>query len=57
MPESRTRDHYQTYWTKILAQPGWAERALNEPTPVELQRLCEVIKTQRLIRRNGRDGT
>ncbi|MEV4130484.1 site-specific integrase [Nocardia sp. NPDC049707] len=56
MPASRTRDHYQTYWTKILAQPGWAERPLNEPTAVELQALCEVIRTQRLIRRNGRDG-
>ncbi|MEV6135232.1 site-specific integrase [Nocardia sp. NPDC051990] len=56
MPASRTRDHYQTYWTKILAQPGWADRALNEPTPAQLQGLCEVIETQRLIRRNGRDG-
>ena len=56
MPGSRTREHYQTYWTKILAQPGWAERALNEPTPAQLQGLCKVIKTQRLIRRNGRDG-
>jgi integrase/recombinase XerC len=56
MPAGRTRDHYQTYWTKILAQPGWAERRLNEPTLAQLQALCEAIKTQRLIRRNGRDG-
>ncbi|WP_280493154.1 hypothetical protein [Nocardia asiatica] len=32
MPEGATREHYGTYWSKILAQPGWGARRLDEPT-------------------------
>ncbi|WP_406276807.1 hypothetical protein OH799_06695 [Nocardia sp. NBC_00881] len=31
MPQGCTRDHYMTYWRKILAQQGWADRRLDEP--------------------------
>ncbi|MFD8246697.1 hypothetical protein [Nocardia sp. NPDC059691] len=56
MPDGRTRTHYQTYWNKILAQPGWAQRRLDEPTPADLRRLCETIRAQRVIRRSDRGG-
>ncbi|WP_416566330.1 hypothetical protein [Nocardia testacea] len=47
MPAGRTRDHYCTYWNKILAQPGWGERRLDEPTTADLQVLCEQIRASR----------
>lgn len=56
MPEGRTREHYRTYWNKILTQPGWADRRLDEPTPADLQVLCEQIRTTRVIRRSDRGG-
>ncbi|MFQ6330786.1 tyrosine-type recombinase/integrase [Nocardia sp. CWNU-33] len=56
MPQGRTRDHYQTYWDKILAQPGWAQRRLDESTTADFQVLCEAIRAQRVIRRSDRGG-
>jgi integrase len=56
MPTGLTRNHYQTYWNKILAQPGWAQRRLDEPTTADLQGLCEAIRAQRVIRRSDRGG-
>jgi integrase len=56
MPAGLTRNHYQTYWNKILAQPGWAQRRLDEPTTADLQVLCEAIRAQRVIRRSDRGG-
>ncbi|WP_280188732.1 MULTISPECIES: tyrosine-type recombinase/integrase [Nocardia] len=56
MPVGRTRTHYETYWKKILAQPGWAQRRLDEPTTADLQGLCETIREQRVIRRSDRGG-
>ncbi|MGW6332216.1 tyrosine-type recombinase/integrase [Nocardia rhamnosiphila] len=56
MPAGRTRDHYCTYWHKILAQPGWGERRLDEPTTADLQVLCEQIRAARVIRRSDRGG-
>ncbi|ONM47990.1 hypothetical protein [Nocardia donostiensis] len=56
MPEGRTREHYRTYWNKILAQPGWGSRRLDEPTPADLQVLCEAIRAARVIRRSDRGG-
>nr|WP_280252747.1 site-specific integrase [Nocardia abscessus] len=56
MPNGRTRTHYETYWKKILAQPGWPQRRLDEPTTADLQGLCEAIREQRVIRRNDRGG-
>lgn len=56
MPAGRTRDHYCTYWNKILAQPRWGERRLDEPTPADLQVLCEQIRAARVIRRSDRGG-
>ncbi|MGA6205496.1 hypothetical protein ACPESR_12135 [Nocardia testacea] len=57
MPAGRTRDHYCTYWNKILAQPGWGERRLDEPTTADLQVLCEQIRASRVIRRSDRGGS
>ncbi|WP_051163334.1 tyrosine-type recombinase/integrase [Nocardia brevicatena] len=56
MPAGRTREHYRTYWNKILTQPGWAHRRLDEPTPADLQALCEKIRANRVIRRSDRGG-
>lgn len=56
MSAGRTRDHYCTYWNKILAQPGWGERRLDEPTTADLQVLCEQIRAARVIRRSDRGG-
>ena len=56
MPVGRTREHYCTYWHKILAQPGWADRRLDEPTTADLQVLCEQIRAGRVIRRSDRGG-
>ncbi|MFE7740869.1 tyrosine-type recombinase/integrase [Nocardia sp. NPDC057455] len=56
MPEGATREHYGTYWSKILAQPGWGARRLDEPTTADLQGLCEAIRAQRVIRRSDRGG-
>ncbi|WP_425296086.1 hypothetical protein, partial [Nocardia cyriacigeorgica] len=56
MPEGRTREHYRTYWDKILDQPGWADRRLDEPTAAELRMLCEQIRAARIIRRSDRGG-
>ncbi|WP_040840618.1 tyrosine-type recombinase/integrase [Nocardia brevicatena] len=56
MPANRTREHYRSYWNKILAQPGWAQRRLDEPTPADLQALCEQIRANRVIRRSDRGG-
>jgi site-specific recombinase XerD len=56
MPAGRTRDHYCTYWHKLLAQPGWGQRRLDEPTTAELQVLCEQIRAARVIRRSDRGG-
>ncbi|MEV4124213.1 site-specific integrase [Nocardia sp. NPDC049707] len=56
MPATSHRDHYQTYWNKILAQSGWAHRRLDEPTVTQLKNLIETIKQGRVIRRNARDG-
>ncbi|MFI9536927.1 hypothetical protein ACIG56_27235 [Nocardia fusca] len=56
MPAGRTRDHYCTYWNKLLTQPGWGARRLDEPTTAELQVLCEQIRNARVIRRSDRGG-
>ena len=56
MPAGRTLDHYATYWNKILAQSGWGERRLDEPTTADLQVLCEQIRAARVIRRSDRGG-
>jgi site-specific recombinase XerD len=56
MPSGRTREHYRTYWDKILAQPTWAPRRLDEPTAADLQVLCEAIRAARVIRRSDRGG-
>ncbi|MEU1523930.1 site-specific integrase [Nocardia rhamnosiphila] len=56
MPPGRTREGYHIYWNKILAQPGWADRRLDEPTTADLQVLCEQIRAGRVIRRSDRGG-
>jgi hypothetical protein len=56
MPAGRTRDHYNTYWDKILGCEGWAGRRLDEPTVSELKQLVEHLRAVRVRRRNSRDG-
>ncbi|MGN2638566.1 tyrosine-type recombinase/integrase [Nocardia takedensis] len=56
IPGGRTREHLHTYWRKILAQPGWSDKRLDEPTTQDLADLCEAIRRARLIRRNDRGG-
>ncbi|WP_406277115.1 hypothetical protein OH799_07595 [Nocardia sp. NBC_00881] len=56
MPAGRTRDHYKTYWDKLLQQNGWPERRIDEVTLAQLEQLAEKIKASRVRRRNGRDG-
>ncbi|WP_218018205.1 tyrosine-type recombinase/integrase [Nocardia shimofusensis] len=56
IPAGKTRDHLSTYWNKILAQAGWAEKALTEPTTADLRDLCEQIRQVRVIRRSDRGG-
>ncbi|WP_327116966.1 site-specific integrase [Nocardia sp. NBC_01730] len=56
MPAGRTRDHYKTYWDKLLQQNGWPEHRIDEVTLAQLEQLAEKIKASRVRRRNGRDG-
>jgi hypothetical protein len=49
-----TRRVYGSYWNRILAQ--WADRRLDEPTPSDVQRLVEHVRTHTVARRNARDG-
>jgi integrase/recombinase XerC len=45
---------YGSYWNRIVEQ--WGGRRLDEPTPLEIERLGEQIRTHRVQRRNGRGG-
>jgi integrase len=49
-----TRRVYGSYWNKVLEQ--WGQRRLDEPTASDVQRLVEHVKTQVVVRRNGRGG-
>ena len=49
-----TRRAYATYWRRIADE--WGNRRINEPTPTEIQRLCENQKPHIVTRRNSRGG-
>lgn len=45
---------YGTYWRRI--EEAWGDRLLDEPTPLEIQQLAEVVKARAVVRRNSRGG-
>ncbi|MGW3473298.1 site-specific integrase [Saccharopolyspora sp. NPDC000995] len=45
---------YGTYWKRVATE--WGERRLDEPTPLEIKRLAEKIRSQVVVRRNARGG-
>ncbi|GLY33795.1 site-specific integrase [Kineosporia sp. NBRC 101731] len=49
-----TRRVYSTYWKRLLEH--WADRRIDEPTPSQIQQLSGQLRTQRVVRRNGRGG-
>ncbi len=49
-----TRQTYMTYWNRTSAQ--WGTRTLLEVTPSEIAEFCEDIKSNSVLRRNGRGG-
>jgi integrase len=49
-----TRRAYGTYWNRVVDQ--WGDRRLDEPTPSEIERLAEYVKTHVVARRNARGG-
>ncbi|MBF6283901.1 site-specific integrase [Nocardia farcinica] len=54
MPATVTRDHYRTYWNKLLEI--WPERRIDEPTVSELQTFVHTVREQRLRRSTDRGG-
>jgi integrase/recombinase XerC len=51
---SGTRRVYDSYWQRI--QQHWGDRHITEPTPLEIERFAEHIKTHVVARRNARGG-
>jgi integrase/recombinase XerC len=49
-----TRRVYGSYWNRILDQ--WGPRRLDEPTPTDVERLAEHVRTHTVARRNARGG-
>ncbi len=49
-----TRRVYGSYWNRILEQ--WGARRLDQPTPSEIERLAEYVRTHVVARRNARGG-
>jgi integrase/recombinase XerC len=49
-----TRRVYGSYWNRILDQ--WGLRRLDEPTPSDVERLAEDVRTHVVARRNARGG-
>ncbi|MCP2323422.1 integrase [Hamadaea flava] len=45
---------YGSYWNRVV--DAWGSRAIDEPTPLEIQQFGERIRSSRTVRRNGRDG-
>lgn len=46
---------YGSYWDRVVEQ--WGSRRLDEPSPLEIERLGKQIRANRVIRRNGRGGS
>lgn len=49
-----TRRVYGPYWKRVLQQ--WGQRRLDEPTPSDIERLAEHVRTHVVTRRNARGG-
>jgi integrase/recombinase XerC len=49
-----TRRAYQTYWRRII--DTWGDRRLDEPTSLEIKKLCESVKACAVTRKNSRGG-
>lgn len=49
-----TRRVYNSYWNRVLDH--WGDRRLDEPTPTDIERLAEYVKTHVVARRNARGG-
>ncbi|MFG1917883.1 tyrosine-type recombinase/integrase [Micromonospora sp. NPDC048898] len=49
-----TRRAYGSYWKRVLEH--WGQRRLDEPTPSEIEKLAEYVKTHVVARRNARGG-
>jgi site-specific recombinase XerD len=49
-----TRRVYNSYWNRVLDH--WGGRRLDEPTPTDIERLAEYLKTHVVARRNARGG-
>ncbi|PWU45621.1 integrase [Micromonospora sp. S4605] len=49
-----TRRVYGPYWNRVLEQ--WGQRRLDEPTPSDIERLAEHVRTNVIARRNARGG-
>ncbi len=49
-----TRRVYDSYWKRAVEH--WGERRIDEPKPSEIKTLSEQLRTQRVMRRNGRGG-
>jgi site-specific recombinase XerD len=45
---------YATYWRRIADE--WGDRPIDEPTPTEIQQLCQDQRLQVVIRKNSRGG-
>ncbi|MDT0530948.1 hypothetical protein RM555_18300 [Micromonospora sp. DSM 115977] len=48
------RRAYGSYWKRVVEQ--WGQRRIDEPTPSEIERLAEYVKTHVVARRNARGG-
>jgi integrase/recombinase XerC len=49
-----TRRVYGSYWRRICHH--WGKRRITEPTPLEIKRLAEGIRSSVIVRRNTRGG-
>jgi integrase len=49
-----THRAYDTYWRRIIDE--WGDRRIDEPTPSEIERLCEWQRYQLVARKNSRGG-
>lgn len=45
---------YEPYWNRV--RQTWGGRRLNEPTPLEIKQLAELVKAGAKVRRNTRGG-
>ena len=49
-----TRRVYGTYWRRV--GEVWGERRIDEPSPMEIKQLAEVMRKSVVVRRNSRGG-